>query len=256
MGQFVSASIQFIGAENVKRAFENVGVVNWALFNGKTLLEKYEGDDQEASKQLFDQYVDSLEANGSMSLYRLQTYEELPAGGKIKPSTEPDRSFQFKLYDLNNQRSIGSPGGGYRDPAMNQILEKLNALESKISILEKDDEPEERVSGIGDTLMKFLEIPAVQQKIGAIFENLADQLIPPKNSVHAIPLGTPAAQQPATLNGVPSDNETVQIEKINAAIQALYTIDKSLGDNLEKLAAIATADPKKYRELITMLKIL
>lgn len=252
--KFQSASIQFIGSNNVKQAFANVGVVNWALFNGKTLLEKYEGEDGEESRQLFDQYVDSLEANNSTSLYRLQTYEELPPGGKIKPSTEPDRSFQFKLYDMSDFRGgIGSPRGiGYPDPAMDKILEKLNTLESKISILEKDDEPEEKVSGIGASLMKILEIPAVQQKIGAIFENLADQLIPVKpNHVYTPPLG-----QPAALNGVPTESEQIQAEKINAAIVALYSVDKSLGDNLEKLAAIATANPSKYRELVMMLKML
>src|SRR5271154_4184588 len=112
MGQFVSQAVQFVGAENVKNAFQRAKVLNWALFNGKTLLEKYEGEDQESSQQLFDFYIDALNDNGSSSLYRLSTYEELPDGGKIKPSTEPDRSFQFKLFDRGGYNSPGGQGQG------------------------------------------------------------------------------------------------------------------------------------------------
>jgi hypothetical protein len=257
-GQYQSASIQFLGSDNVKQAFQNVsqsGVINWAIFNGKALLEKYEGDDQGQSIDLFNQYVDALENNGTTSLYRLQTYEDLPAGGKIKPSTEPDRSFQFKLYDAQSgsyNRSVGSPR--YPGDSMNQVLEKLNAMEAKIALLEKDDgEDEEKVSGFGASIMKFLEIPAVQQKLAGVFENLIDQVIPlkPKNSYPLIP---ESQQTAATMNGVPSNDEQIQIDKINLSIQKLYEVDKKLGDNLERLAAIAVADPSKYRFLVAALQ--
>lgn len=251
MGQFQSASIQFIGAENVKTAFANVGEKNWALFNGKTLLEKYEGENPEESQQLFNLYVDSLESNGSTSLYRLQTYEDLPAGGKIKPSTEPDRSFQFKLYDVPG---YGNPGNRINgaDP-LAKIMAKLDAMETKIAMLEtEEDKEEEKVSGFGASIAKFLEIPAVQQKIAGVFENLVDQILPAKKPYNVKEEYT--LSNPAVMNGVPSNDEAVQIEKINVSIQGLYEIDKKLGDNLEKLLAIAKADPSKYQLMISLLK--
>jgi hypothetical protein len=256
MGQFVSSAVQFVGAPNVKQAFENVhvgGIIHWAIFNGKSLLEKYDRDDPDESKQLFDAYIDALSANRSTSLYRVQTYEDLPAGGKIKPSTEPDRVFQFKLF-LPDQAGTMSGFNSYgSDPAMEKIMAKLDAMEAKIAVLQSDDgEDEEKVGGFGASIMKFLEIPAVQQKIAGVFENFVDQLIPPKR-MQNYPLVTPSHGAPAAMNGVPGNDEQIQVEKINNSIIELYKIDKTLGDNLEKLAAIAKADPARYRSLITML---
>jgi hypothetical protein len=251
MPQFVSSSVQFVGADNVKKAFHNVGVVNWALFNGKSLLEKYDGDNEAASIDHFNQFIDALNSNGSESLYRLQTYEDLKHGEKIKPSTECDRSFQFKLYDRYGN-SGGSMNPGRNTAFEDKILNELSAMKTEIAMLKQDDgEGEEKVSGIGASLMRLLEMPVVQAKIGQVFEHLADQIIPPrKTTVYTPP---PPASTPAALNGVPSSDEAVQIDKINSAIVTLYSYDPLLGDHLQKLAAIAANDTGQYNKLISML---
>ncbi len=250
MGEQVSRAVQFRGIDAVIAAFDNIREMNWALFNGKTMLEKYDGQDETVSHDLFVQYVKGLSNSATTSIYRLQTYEDLPEKSKIKPSTEPDRSFNFTLFDAQTGYS---PNGPYvQNQAMDKLMAKMEAIESKLAIMESDDDKDEdQMSGIGSILGKLMEMPAVQQKIGELAENFMDKILPTKRpQPYVQPTLEPTA---ATMNGVPSAEESSQAEKINQALSILWEVDKQLGDNLLKVAAIAKSSPTKYRNLISML---
>lgn len=245
-------AVQFRGMEDVIQAFVNVSPPYWALFNGKTMLEKYDEGDPVAGEQRFKEFLRFLSRSNTTSVYRLQTYDDLPAAGKIKPSTEPDRSFNFTLYDYSEHPTEFRQG---TSAALDKIAARLEAMESKLAVLEQEDEPEERLSGIGAKIEKLLEVPAVQSKIGEVISGFIDRIFPQKH----IPMESftqAAAASPGVLNGVPSGGEDAELQKLNAAVGILFQIDPLLGSHLLRLAQVAQKDPGKYNQIISMLNLL
>jgi hypothetical protein len=249
MGMSEFRSVQFRGKEDVLAAFLSVRAMNWAIFNGKVMLERYEGDDPNESEEFFKQYIHTLCRSRTNSTYRLQTYDELPKGAKIKPSTEPDRSFNFVLFDeYNRPEEVTS---GYQ-----KLMDRIDALSTQVQLLQEKEEPEETISGLGSTLGKILEVPAVQQKIAQVFESLIEKIIPSKPVQMPLQVIEPYQEpSPGVLNGVPSGGEDDELQKLNQAIEILYRIDPKLGTHLLKLAGIAQANPSKYQNMISMLNL-
>jgi hypothetical protein len=240
-------AVQFVGKESVVEAFGNLGVPNWAIFHGKRLIEKYEGlpgeePDAVAAGDALSEFLIMLSRSNTSTIYRLCTYEDFKQGNKIKPSTECDRSFNFKLFD---------PMAGYPSPntgnysMMNEINERLKKIEARQAVMEaEENEPAERVSGIGAYFDKLIEIPAVQQRIAQIIGSIVDKILP-SSMTNNLP-----QTAPATMGAVNQDD---QVTKINEALQILAQIDSQLGDNLLKVAAIAQSNPNKYFSIIKML---
>ena len=235
-------AVQFIGKEDILKAFDNVKVCNWAIFHGKRLLEKYEGDAEVPanfgdSYEALSSYLDLMARSRTLTVYRLCTYEDWTQGDRIKPSTECDRSFNFQITHRYSDTSNGS---------FTPLDERLKAIDAKLALLEdreEDPEPQRELGAIG-LLNKALDIPMVQQKIAAVIGALLDKIIP-----------TDMFQQkqqptPAAVGSVSQDEE---VQKINQALYILSQVDQNLGDNLLKVADLAQRDPKKYLSLIKML---
>jgi len=243
----VVTSVQFRGTANVVKAFENLGVPRWAVFQKNNLNEKYEGNDLTEGVETLQQFLSLLERSQTNAIYTLKTYEDLPENKIIKPSTECDRSFNFQLWE--NER-FESPYSQYKNRQLDEITQRLDRMEA-LAVADNDNEHEtegEAVGGFGlmGYLNKLLENPVVQQKLGAVIGTWIDKIMP---------AAEPQQSYPVAINGVQPDAND-QVQKIQAAIDVLFSVDPLLGDHLEHLAKVAKNNPGKYNNLISMLNLL
>jgi hypothetical protein len=251
----MSKAVQLRGKNQVVKAFTNIGEKAWAIDYGRQQLHKCVGTDpQDAAAQLDDVLKIFQEANSQTS-YTLRIFCEIDNVSKIKPSTEPDYSYNLTLFNDDDERS---PAMNRRDYYLEKMIDRLDQLEAKIAVREEEDVGEQE--GVGDLpltpaqtlinhLNKILDLPAVQNKIGEITCGFFDKLFKPgpMNKATAGAIGS-TPDQPIT------DISQADIEKINNAVQILAHIDPNLGDNLTMLATIAQNNPKKYQSLAGMLK--
>src|SRR5262249_34048533 len=98
-------AVQFYGIDPVVEAYLNKRTPAFALWCGKELQFRYDGTESEdvngvpsmeEGAQLLRAYLEAIYP-GSTALYTLKTYDEIPPGTKIRPSTEYDTAFNFKL---------------------------------------------------------------------------------------------------------------------------------------------------------------
>lgn len=223
--------VQFRGREDVVKAYDNLKVPRWAIFNGKTLNEKYEGDSMEEGALCLEQYLEMVERSNTSSIYTLKTYEDLAQGQEIKPSTECDRSFNFQVGEG------GTPGYS------SSMRRELDELKTKLAKYDDDAEgEEEKISGFEKTFQFILEMPGVKERIGIAIGSFLDKLLP---------MGTNINPQPAAMGAVPGEQD--QLAKVQSALAILVEVDPNIGDNLLKIAQIAKQDKQKYFQLAAML---
>ncbi len=234
--------VQFRGVKATVEALQNIEVPNWALFNGKIMIEKCETDDLNESVSLFAAICNKLHSSNSTGTYTLKTYEDLD-GKHIKPSTEPDRSFNFTLFEPG-EFTPGFHSGGRED----RLMQRLDAIEAKIAAQDDSEEGEEKIgSVVMDWVNKFLEMPEIRSRVATAMGSLLDKFLPMPNNNN----NQGAISNPASIGSVPDEQK--QIELINQAVQLLYSVDKNLGVHLMKVAEIAQKNPGKYNMLIGML---
>lgn len=236
----VGKSVQFRGIDNAVKAYENMKIPRWGLFQGSQFLMKYEGKDMNQGAELLDEYLNALDLRSADSnTYTLCIYD---ADGKINNATKYDASFNFRLVDNIDNYNQNKIAGG--------VEMRIAGLEDKINQLLADPADEEPTvkDQIFGALGKILEVPQVQQALAAKLLGIIDgvgntvgSMFGAPQPVRAIGSTTPAALQ--------DENA-----KLQQAINILAPIDPQLGTNLLKLAGIAAADPNKYNMLITMLK--
>lgn len=241
------------------KAYENMGLANYALIYDKLILSKYQGDSFIEGQQLLAQFLESLIASGSSGVYTLHVYErpERQKTMKIKMSTEPDYGFNFTLFDELDQPNEGA---GYLRGVNRSIQDKILQLEAKLAAYESE-EPE-AVGGVQGFLNGLVEDPRTKQWIQDKIFGLADKLFSAQQSApsqQAIPM-YPVADGPGTMGKVGAVDETSPLlideqqgQKINQALEILARVDEKLGDNLQKIADLAAKSPVRYKSLISML---
>jgi hypothetical protein len=240
------SGVQFRGIPEVLKAYDNIKIVNWAVKYDKDLNMKYEGSGDSESRGMLQDYLDMLKGSRSESQYKLCFYDDLPKGGKIKPSTEPSFSFNFTIF---NDESYPSE----RQAGYSAIMEKLNALETKFALLKEEEEEPERETGIMGFLSGIVEDPQVKSQ-------LVSGLIGLFKKSPVIPMESRPPQALGKIGAVETEPQSVldesQTLKLQAAIGILATVDPHLGDNLLKIAQVARTDKDKYGNLISLLNTL
>jgi hypothetical protein len=238
----VGKSVQFRGIDNAVRAYENMAIPRWGLFQGTQFLMKYGGTSMSEGSELLSEYLNALDLRSADSnTYTLCIYD---TAEKINSATKYDASFNFRLVDnidaYNDNRLTGA------------TAQRIAGIEEKLNALLADPEPEEvtpKDQLIG-ALSKILEVPQVQaalaQKLMGIIDGVGNTITGIFNQ--AQPLPARAAIGNVQKTTVEQENESLQ-----QAINILAPVDPQLGTNLLKLAQIAQAAPEKYRLLITML---
>ena len=252
---------QFRGTPAMMKAFCNVKIAAWAVFYDKQLLHKFAGTSFQESEQELSQLLKGMEGSNTSATYTLCLYEGVKERKQIKPSTEPDFSYNFTLFDNDEYLS---PGTVSRREGYALILDKLSTLETKVELqaakdLEEQDDGKEEIGSVQTTALgainKILDNPKVQQHIGDKFCDFIDNIF----STSKNPAMEGQTKQLAASMGDVQTNEPItqitqeQADKINNSVQILAGLDPNLGDNLERIANLAQKNPKKYRSLITML---
>jgi hypothetical protein len=241
----VGKSVQFRGIDNAVKAYENMEIPRWGLFQGSQFLMKYSGTNMKEGAELLDQYLNALDLRSAdTNTYTLCIYD---TPEKINSSTKYDASFNFRLVD-NIEDYQGSKVSGMLETRIAGIESKLN------EVLQPDLEPDELTptQQIWATVGKILEHPQIQQVIAQKLVGIIEGV---SNTVGGL-----FNQQgyPAAIGSAPSAGRDVQDEnrKLQEAINILDPIDPQLGTHLLQLAQVAQADPGKYNSLIGMLKLL
>lgn len=224
-----SSSVQFYGPDAVLMAAENRNVPNWAIFQGKQFLFKYEGGNMDESLQYLESILSSLQV--SAAVYTICFYEDAE---KIKQNTPHDGSFNFKTISESEKEQRQQ---AYQNHS-SAIMQKLDAIETRLSIIEEEDseEEEEETGGINGIIAGLLNDP--------------DKILQLINVGKSL-LGIGSATRPTAVAGVPVNDET---EKINQAIESLKQSDPDFANHIDKLATIAKEQPKFFNQLIKMLE--
>jgi hypothetical protein len=242
----VGKSVQFRGIDNAVKAYENMEIPRWGLFQGSQFLMKYSGTNMKEGAELLDQYLNALDLRSAdTNTYTLCIYD---TAEKINSATKYDASFNFRLVD-NIDSYQGNKVSGMLENRIAGIENKLN------EVLQPDEEPEELTATqqLWATVSKILEHPQIQQVIASKLVGIIEGVSNTVGGLFAQP-GYPAA-----IGAAPAaQKRDVQDEnrKLQEAINILDPLDPLLGTHLLQLAQVAAADPGKYNSLIGMLKLL
>lgn len=236
----VGKSVQFRGIDNAVKAYENMEIPRWGLFQGSQFLMKYNGTNMKEGAELLEQYLNALDLRSADSnTYTLCIYD---TAEKINSATKYDASFNFRLVD-NIDGHQANKYSGINEQRLSGIEEKLNQL------LPQDDEIEELTPAaqLWATVGKILEHPQIQQALAQKLVGVIDGI---GNTVGAM------FRQPAAIGSAPAANVQDENQRLQQAVNILAAIDPQLGTHLLQLATVAQSDPEKYNSLIGMLKLL
>jgi hypothetical protein len=242
----MSKGVQFRGIGQIIIAFENMKLPKWAVKYDKGIVCKFEGNDLTESSSTLKEFLKMLEKSRSESQYTLNVYEDLAKNAKIKPSTEADYTFYFLVFEEE-----GTPYA-IRTNNNQQIIDKLTALEARLAIMDAEEEEEpEKVGGVLGMINGFLDDPRVKDKIVTGIMGFVENLM--KKPAPVLPIERQIGAVGAITDDSPVLIDQAEHNKLQAAINVLVKVDGSLGTNLQKIAAVAAADPAKYMQMISML---
>lgn len=225
----MAKAVQFRNRDQVEKAFSNLKIECWSIWNDKQLLTKGCGED------MLCEFLDLLENGSSQAIYTIRFYEDISDAKLIKEKTPADGSFNFILKELVN-------GSDYfrEDNKKNRLFERLGAIEEKLFA---EDEPEKET--IGSVFMGLLKEPA----------QLAQMIDIGRSLMGMKPIyDQPAYQQlPAnTIGGIPATSEE-KIHRVQMALETLERNDVDLLIHLEKLAKISETSKGMFKMLLTTL---
>lgn len=256
------ASIQFRGIAQVIRAFEDRGADAWSIWDGKAFLFRGVGAPE------FETLLRSLDTSGSTAIYTLKVYDDIDNAKKIKPSTECDGSFNFRLYDRDIEESY-RPGQSWTQTK--QLEERFTALEQRMNqFLEQteivDEEEEEKPTDLLGVVTGLLQQPEKLEKLIEVGHRLLGGSMQPAylGNVNRIVAPNEPIQQNNNPSLSPSNNIPVveteeqkekKLIRLGTALDTLEKADPSIVDHLEKLAVIAATKPEQFKGLIGMLDL-
>jgi len=256
------ASVQFRGISNVLKAYTYKEVEVWAIFEGKRLQHKGNGETE------LTEYLNLLALGGSNATLILKIYEDITEPRDVKSNTADDGSFSFKIMDIDEDPDYQFRST--RSQSMGRLGDVLLKMDERLQLLESGpDEPE----GIGKALETAV-IGAIEdpQKLGAMIDIIkgifttgpTSKPIAALGNVHRITTNEPLTMDnnQAQTNGNDYEQRETekkledQIKRLGAAIDILSEADPRLVAHLEKLASVATRDAKKFQGLISMIDFL
>lgn len=255
-------SIQFKGFDQTIKAFENRGAEAWSIWDGKAFMFRGVGVNELSA------LLESLSVSGSTAVYTLKVYEDITDVKKIKPSTEFDGSFNFRLFERDEYNNMpGYNSTRALEDRMSQFEDRiLKILETNMS---QDEEEEDDKSGdfVG-TITGLLQDPDKLGKIINLGKQLLGQPVQPayvgnvnkltesggNGGSSASSLSpSPNPNQAAPVNQMSQEEYEARVDRMTRAIDTLERNDRSLLEHLEQLAAMSVNKPDQFRFLIGML---
>jgi hypothetical protein len=200
--------------------FDNQNKCSWFIYhnNEKHIVDEYTGTDFEESASRLILCLNRLKSNlDNTNIYVL----------KIKPKTAKDETPRA-IFQLNKNASLnGFPAQYPMQPANNEILSRLAAIESKLDDYDEDEDQDEQPATPGSILAGILQKPEVLNGITNFVLNMAGNFATPK------------------VKAVAGINE----ENINDILKTLY----SKGVKVEHLKKLSEMPEAKIQMLISML---
>jgi hypothetical protein len=267
-----TTAVQFYGIDDVVTAYVNRQTPAFAVWCGKTLLFRYDGtgEDDESEptvaegEQVLRTFLESM-WQLTTATYTLKTYDEISKGQKIRPSTEYDTAFQFKICPPPVSQFTGMQG--VYPQANNPVLKELQQLREEMNTLrieqsaddedDEDDEPEtlqeamigllhepERLNAVVEPLRELISLGRSLMGMEPLPGNT--MMLPPGNAITGV----------RKVGSVPIDPDPQMVHRLGVAINTLEQYDDKLVVHLEKLASVAISDPVKFRGLLSMLDLL
>jgi hypothetical protein len=250
------SAIQFYGIEAAVDAYVNKGTPAFAIWCGKQLQMRYDGTyggdgtkpSIEEGAQLLRSYLEAI-YQGSTALYTLKTYDEIGTE-KIRPSTEYDTAFNFKLGG-----PVEMGGGGYGMGRVSPVMAEIAKLNARFDALtaedsEEDDDPET----LQDVAIGLLNEP---EKLRDTLENIKG-LVDIGRALFGF---SPVATVPGSLGAVTRAGETNgsrsaedKYRDLEVALNTLEKYDPDLVGHLTKLAGLAESNPAQFKSLLGILE--
>lgn len=249
-------AVQFWGIDPVVEAYENKRTPAFALWCGKQLQFRYDGTDSEGTDKVptIEEGANLLRAylsaiwQGSTALYTLKTYDDLAPGQKIRPSTEYDTAFNFKIS--GPVESMGGPGYPGRSSAFIDAINKINERLDQMEEPEEDPEPEtlqEVAIGLIQEPEKLREVVEGVKGLVEVGRMLLGFPPPPAGAIMG---AVTRSGEPPAITQQPSADK---FQALEAALNTLERHDPALIDHLAKLAELAESSPVQFRALIGLL---
>lgn len=207
--------------EGVIEWYEDKEYNNWFIYHNKpeNIFDVYKGNDKEESILKLHQVLTQIKNDNNKNCYILKLFP------KTKTDKEATPRVSFCLFE-DNKNFIGNfPAVQYPiQPANNEILSRLAAIESKLD--DYEEEEEEQLTP-GSILAGLLKKPEVINGITNFVMNIAGNLATPKIKAVA---------------GINDDN-------LNEIIKTLF----SKGVKVEHLKKLSEMSESKIQMLISML---
>jgi hypothetical protein len=260
-----NGAVQFYGIDSVLDAYSNKGTAAFAIWCGKELLFRYDGTTEDGKyiqptisegTQLLNNYLGAM-YQGTTAIYTLKTYDELKQGQKIRPSTEYDTAFNFKICPSASEMmgGIGYGGGGGITHSRNPVLAELQKMNERMTALENreaaTDDDDESPKDLNEAIIGVLNEPS---KMRELIEPVKE-LIEIGRTMFGFPGPEPsrvvgAVKQIGSQQGV--DRET----RLANALDTLEQADPQLVEHLEVLARLARTNRAKFDSIIKMVAVL
>ena len=241
-------SVNCIGSDAVSNWFTaNSDYPYYSVWNGKTLMFSYNGTDDEAGLARLIENIEAAKENNVSDVMHLRIHPDVDKNGHISDKTPYVASTFFRAVDLQQpQYSTMQRVAGVDYYTNAQIMEKLNAVESRLNGVlaaeeneEEEEDQKQNESPVTQMLSGILNNPQMQGMLVNIVAGFLSKLMP-----------TPQPQ-PQALAGIEDD---AQDAKAKQALSIIKSYDPLYGDDLIKLAELAQNNNSQFNFLLTMLR--
>jgi len=233
------ASLQFLGIDDILKAFDYRGTEVWSIFDGKRMIHKGTGESD------LREFLEMVSRSGTTASYILKVYEDISDHKQVKSNTADDGSFSFKLFRFDEPAAgmSGIVSRHYGDPVQAKILERLGVIEQQI--LTPEEEPD-FLKAIGDAFIGMIQEPdKLNTFIGTLRTGFGPQPYNPVRAGIGNVVNKPVNQQQNILS-----DESLQ--RIGDAIEKIAVHDSKIVEHFEKLAALAEKNPAKFKTFIAI----
>lgn len=257
-----SNACQFRGVNQTMAAYIANDVPTWSLKNGPNqLLFKYDGTDMTEGEADLRATLAMLYKGGSAATYTLCVYEDWKKGQKIKNNTPYDNSFNFCIFEEEEDRPYNQRKAAYLD-AVDERMNRMEAMLKNLTEAEDVEEEEGQVSGFQKAIAGLLTHPQVVQALAGKVVGLIENIVP-MNTIGKV-AGVTTESQPADSN-IDQEEKTKEFVrvwgllnqqdqcKVSNALTILLKSDQQFPDHIEKLADMSINNVKTYNMALKFL---
>ena len=248
--------VQYTSVEDVVSAYEAGDIPAFAVFGERQLYLKYEGEDIAEGAAKLDEVLTKWAAAGNNAVFTLSMYDSLPAGKKVKYTTDNDASFNFQLN--KGRAGVGDvPRGSvdYTDLAVENAILKM-----KLKAYEEDEGGEVEQDALMGAIDKFMAIPGVEGLIGAIAER-GSEFIRSVGKKEDFPSDATIYDKDGNrvhvrrVSGIPNSMPEVNNDmRVSIAVNELKMVLPDIAELLEKLVRLHQKKPVNFKIFVAGLR--